>query len=154
MKILVLSDSHGDADSILCAVSKNDPDKLIFLGDGASDLNAAISRRPGLDCFSVSGNCDITRPSPRELLLDIEGFRILATHGDKYHVKNGLLTLNYRANEKDADIVLFGHTHVPYCEDSDGVWYLNPGSCRRTYGGTCGLIEINGSLITCHLSTL
>jgi len=50
----------------------------------------------------------------------------------------------------EANIVLFGHTHVPYLEKVGGVWFMNPGSPTYPRGGSrpgYGLIEINGAQI-------
>jgi putative phosphoesterase len=33
------------------------------------------------------------------------------------------------------DVVVFGHTHRPFCERRDGVWFVNPGSASRPRGG-------------------
>ena len=64
-------------------------------------------------------------------------------HGHKYNVKSSLLALKYKGMEKNADIILFGHTHVPYIDDTDGIIMLNPGSVS-----TYGIIEINESEVT------
>ena len=46
------------------------------------------------------------------------------------------------------DIALFGHTHVPYCQqEADGLWVMNPGSCGYG-GGSAGLIEIENEKIS------
>ena len=35
-----------------------------------------------------------------------------------------------------ANVVLFGHTHVPLCLEEEGVLYLNPGSLTSPRGGS------------------
>ncbi len=71
--------------------------------------------------------------------------RFYMVHGHQYGVKMSLQSLYYRAKEKEADIVLFGHTHVPCCEQEDGIWLINPGSPSRPRlagKGSYALIDI------------
>ena len=43
------------------------------------------------------------------------------------------------AHENGADIVLYGHTHIPRAERLDGIWFLCPGSIRE---GSYGIVDI------------
>lgn len=46
------------------------------------------------------------------------------------------------------DIVIFGHTHQPFCQVVDGVLYLNPGSAGQSRRGvplSVCLLQANGS---------
>jgi len=40
----------------------------------------------------------------------------------------------YRAEEVGANVVLFGHSHVPLCTEERGVLFLNPGSLQLPRG--------------------
>ena len=53
------------------------------------------------------------------------------THGHRQHVNMGIDTLKYWAQEKEADVVMYGHTHVPFVEQSSLMTVLNPGSISR-----------------------
>ena len=44
------------------------------------------------------------------------------------------------ARERQADILLFGHTHQPLTDYDDGLYILNPGSLRGR--GTYGLLDV------------
>jgi len=99
----------------------------------------------------VRGNCDRDAADVQEeALLEWEGVQILATHGHRYHVKSDLLTLRYAALEKGVQVVAFGHTHIPYCEESDGLWMLNPGACGRLFP-SYGMIEIKNGTVQCRV---
>lgn len=150
MRFLVASDSHGRVSSLLAmldmAHTRRFPaDALLFLGDGLTDLSYLEDR--GLPIFAVSGNCDVFRTNaPREELLTFEGYRILLTHGDRYSVKSGEGRLLSYASERGADIVLYGHTHIPseryypIGETDAGVtldrpiYMMNPGSAGEHRG--------------------
>ena len=46
------------------------------------------------------------------------------------------------------DILLFGHTHIPLCQQlKDGLWMMNPGPARSSYG----MIKLGDGPIACTL---
>ena len=75
------------------------------------------------------GNCDRGETGEAERLLELDGVRILLTHGYGYSVKSSLLPLRRRALELDVQLVLYGHTHLPALSEEEGVLFCNPGSC-------------------------
>lgn len=128
MKVLVISDTHGNAIRAFTAHARTEPvDAIIHLGDGSPDADML---REALDIpvINVAGNCDPGSSAPRELLWECEGKRILLTHGDVYQVKSGLAKLRQRALEVGADAVLFGHTHQAFYENDSGLLMINPGT--------------------------
>lgn len=128
MKILVISDTHGNTTRAFAAHTHSEPvDAIIHLGDGCADADLL---REVLDTpvITVAGNCDPGSNVPRERLWECEGKRILLTHGDAYQVKSGLSRLWQRAREIGADAVLFGHTHRGVVENCSGVQLINPGT--------------------------
>ena len=168
MNLLVFSDSHGRGSKILEAFERQTkkPDAVIFLGDGLSDLYYCDFG--DVPTFSVCGNCDMLAilgngVAKREIVIALGGKRILLTHGDMYGVKGGLARIVATANERDIDIVLFGHTHrplekyIPEGESDFGIYikkpiYLfNPGSVGE-YPSSFGCIEIkdDGSVALSH----
>ena len=87
----------------------------------------------------------------------------MMTHGDLYGVKSGLGRLVKAADDKDVDIVLFGHTHLPlsvYLPEGDEsfgfalrkpLYLFNPGSIggyERSFG--CVTIDPRGGVLTSH----
>ena len=79
--------------------------------------------------IAVLGNCDRGETGEAERLLELDGVRILLTHGHGYSVKSSLLPLRRRALELDVQLVLYGHTHLPALSEEEGVLFCNPGSC-------------------------
>jgi putative phosphoesterase len=128
MKVLVISDSHGNWKLAFAAHTRTEPvDAIIHLGDGSADADML---RLALDVpvINVAGNCDPGSGAPRERVWECEGKRILLTHGDAYQVKSGLAKLRQRALEVGADAALFGHTHQVLLDDDSGLLLLNPGT--------------------------
>lgn len=154
MKILVLSDSHRATQPMLDAVRREHPDAVIHLGDHASDTQELSAQFPLLPLCVVRGNCDLYEDSvPESALMKWEGVRIFAVHGHRYGVKSGVLRLHFAAMEKEASVILYGHTHIAYCEQHDGIWMMNPGACGRSRP-SYGIIEIKNSIPHCHVVEL
>ena len=127
MRILIISDTHGRFSAIedlFARVGK--PDMLIHCGDVAGDADY-VREMAGCETHIVRGNCDFDKTLPSEELIFVGDHKILVTHGHKYRVYYGLECLKEEALNVGADIVLYGHTHVPYTEYGD-VCIANPGS--------------------------
>lgn len=130
MKIIVMSDSHGDEETVK-AVSALSADAHFHCGD--SEL---LFENPVLDnMHKIRGNCDFDSKFPKEVLVSVGGKLILAVHGHEHDVKKSLMRLYSRAKEKDADVVLFGHSHLYGAEMKDGILFVNPGSTMQPRGG-------------------
>jgi len=152
MKLLVFSDSHRALGGMRDAVEAENPDYVIHLGDLEEDARLLSQEYPQLAIASVPGNCDGFVFSPLQKLVTYGGIRILMSHGHIWGVKGGYGGAIDAARKCDAHIVLFGHTHVPYCQQEDGLWVLNPGSIRDS--GSYGIITINGQTILCELKKI
>lgn len=154
MKILVLSDSHATLRIMREAVAHIKPTAIVHLGDYYDDGLVIRDENPHVHFYQVPGNCDKYRmevASPECLCLPVCGVRLFMTHGHNHHVKTTLYSLVEDAKAAGAKAALFGHTHSPFCEERDGLWILNPGSCGNG-GGTVGLIEINnGEILSCSV---
>ncbi len=145
MLIAVISDSHGNRNSISKIKKKIiNAQVLIFLGDGENDLNEITEGFSG-EVYAVRGNCDFDGKYPEERIIEIQGKKIFICHGHKYGVKYGYNSIYYRGKEVGADIVLFGHSHLPIIEEYDGLILMNPGSVSRGMGKidkTLGYIDL------------
>ena len=138
MKILVLSDSHGNISNMLQAVEQEAPRMIFHLGDCWRDGERLHDRFPDIPFEQVPGNCDFRSTEPAEQLVCLEDKRILLCHGHTYGVKQSLLVAGLAAEEKNLDLFLFGHTHKPLVDMRGKTLFLNPGSIgdysRPTYG--------------------
>jgi putative phosphoesterase len=85
------------------------------------------------------------RTLPHEIRLEIEGQRVLLCHGSPASTTEYLFETRSEAylrkftpggkNDAQADIIVFGHTHVPYHREIDGVHFVNTGSVGRPKDG-------------------
>ena len=142
-KIFVFSDSHGDVDDMCRIIMAGAPDLVIHLGDYVSDCDELRRRFPDIQIANVRGNCDYRSAVPELRRLNIEGKSIFAAHGHVYNVKSGYTRICYAAMEADADILLFGHTHIPYRDTGLGMEIMNPGSIGKGAHPSYGVITID-----------
>lgn len=132
MRILVVSDSHGDQYALREAIIQQPTAKaMYFLGDGEHDVDYAQGANPMLPILKVKGNCDFGSQLPAYMIDEVEGKRIYFTHGYLENVKYTKQNLYDRARDNKASIALYGHTHIPDTTYQDGIWLINPGSIRE-----------------------
>ena len=144
MKILVLSDSHGNLDNMLQAAEREAPDRIFHLGDGWREAQRLHERFPDLPFHRVPGNCDVVSGVLTEQLVTLEGKRLLLCHGHTYHVKSSLIAAGCAAEENALDAFLFGHTHRPLVDRRGGTLFLNPGSIGDCLHPFYGIVIIEG----------
>lgn len=132
MKIVVLSDTHGDA-NLIEQVYEQELDADAFFHCGDSEL--AYDDVHFHHMYRVKGNCDFDRNFVDDLLVPVGERSIFMTHGHLYNIKMTLTPLDYKAQETGADIVLFGHSHLLGAEQIGDTLFLNPGSLLLPRGG-------------------
>ena len=128
MKILIVSDTHGRHQALDRALEEAGKiDMFIHLGDveGGEDYLEAV-----VECEKhiIRGNNDFFTELPREEEFEIGPYHAFITHGHYYYVSMDVDTIIEEARSRNADIVMFGHTHKPYIEIDEDVTILNPGS--------------------------
>lgn len=155
MKLLVFSDSHHDVDTMDAITRREQPQMILHLGDHYGDALTLRERYPHIPMHFVKGNADFSYSGEAEHILHIEGHRLYMTHGHLHHVKNSLKTLYLKGRAMAADIVLFGHTHMPLHEEEHGFTLFNPGSCSHVFCGrqtpTYGCITVTPAGYDCRI---
>lgn len=132
MKILIFSDSHQDKSSIKKMLEHEGNTDKIYCG---GDSGLSLQELKKLNIISIKGNYPFAPKLPIEKILKLSSFKVLLTHGHKYHVKFGLKRLFDKALKLKVDLVVFGHTHQIHLENNKSFIALNPGalSIRRSY---------------------
>ena len=128
MKVLIVSDTHGRNHYLIDTINRVGPiDLLIHLGDleNGEDYIKSMINCP---VEFVSGNNDFFNGFPKDKLIYIGKYKVLLTHGHRYGVNSGTVSILETAERYNADIVMFGHTHVPMINLSGNIWAINPGS--------------------------
>lgn len=94
---------------------------------------------------AVQGNVELSEvtaqlPIKRELVVGGCAIGLVHILGERAHYAR-----NARCEFPDARVVVFGHSHIPYLEDANGLLLLNPGSAtdrRRQPHCTVALLTI------------
>jgi phosphoesterase, MJ0936 family len=148
MKILVVSDTHRQhraLEEVLLRVGAIDA--MIHLGDaeGREDYIEAL-----LDCplHIIKGNNDVFVRIPSEEEFYLGKYKVFICHGHQYGVGRGVNKIKEEAKKRQADIAMFGHTHIPFLQIEEEVTLLNPGSIsyprQSNRQGSFAIIEIDG----------
>lgn len=158
MKMLVLSDTHNATlDFIVDKLKESQNiDMLIHCGDKYNDIKF-FGDKLGIEKFyGVAGNCDPDGIADEEIFLEICNKKIFITHGHLYGVKTNLEKLKKYAKSKNADIVIFGHTHMPFNEEIDKILFFNPGSTILPRGdfSSYGILEITDESVTGYINKI
>lgn len=139
MKILVVTDCHGHFENLLKVFEEEDPDIVLCAGDNSTDVEELSYLREDKKYYIVRGNCDFYDMKHKDLeILDILGKKFLLTHGHHYGVKSTYDLIRREAIDKKVDIVVFGHTHIPYTEEKE-ITLFNPGALKDGYYGIISL---------------
>lgn len=149
--VAILSDTHVPyrAATVPVAVMSRlaEADVILHAGDvcTAALLDELAAWGP---VHAVLGNCDppeVRRWGARdELILQLEGVGLAMTHDAG--PKEGRAR-RMRRRFPDADVVVFGHSHMPLAEWGEGLLLLNPGSPtdrRRAPSHTMAILRIDG----------
>ncbi|UTR15519.1 metallophosphoesterase [Salipaludibacillus sp. LMS25] len=128
MRALIMSDSHGWENDLKVVVDRHraEVDAIFHCGD--SELSATS---PALEnVFTVRGNCDHGSDFPEEIVETVNGTTFFVGHGHLLNVKMTEMNLIYKGEEASADILCYGHTHIPVATEEKGKIIINPGSMR------------------------
>ena len=149
MKIIVVSDTHGNSSSLERVMKLNrDADVVVHCGDSRGEMADIKMKYPDKMYYEVKGNCDLGSTLPLTLTFSLDGFTFMVTHGHAYNVKFGTEGLAHAAKEAGADVAFYGHTHIADDSVIDGVRVFNPGACGG-WGATFGVVETrSGQLLT------
>ena len=150
MRVVVLSDTHAPRRWRVCpplvAGHLRGADLILHAGDvcTASVLTELAEYAP---VVAVVGNND--RPEVASwgaqptAELDLDGLSVAMVH-DSGAASGRLLRMRRRFPR--ADLVVFGHSHIPLDQSAPGLRIFNPGSPtdrRRQPHGTLGVLEID-----------
>ena len=163
MLVAVISDTHMPRGARrlpdACVERIAGADLLLHAGDFSTADVLRELEAIGPPVVGVHGNVDsgeLRRLLPEERVVEAGGARIALLHDAG--PRTGRLERMRRRFGDRADVVVFGHSHLPLHEQADdGFQILNPGSPterRRAPAHTMGLIEVRDDLPRCELITL
>ena len=124
MRIGVISDTHGRVHPRVPDVFAG-VDHILHAGDiGGDEIITALEEIAPV--IAVTGNNDDATGEEIKRV-ELDDMRVLLTHIlPRPHQPDRRVVDELR--RKPADIVVFGHSHIPHDERVSGVWYFNPAS--------------------------
>ncbi len=145
LRLLILSDIHGDYKNLYKITENERFDELIILGDLFSygyecnkdeeEYIINLLQKYKNKLILIKGNCDIFINYETiglqfydVITLPFNKHLVTFTHGDRY--SRGFLP------EYHGDIFISGHTHIPMIIKERGIIYANPGSIGKPRGGS------------------
>jgi hypothetical protein len=157
MRVLILSDTHGQLDARIAALAR-DCEVVVHAGDVGNTAVLDALRASGANVVAIRGNNDVAAKWPRderdaldalddEARTELPGGTLIAVHGDRYTPATRHARL--RTAYPDARAVVYGHSHRLVIDDSATPWILNPGAAgrARTYGGpSCLVLEARAKI--------
>jgi putative phosphoesterase len=155
VKVVVLSDTHAPRRWKSCpprvAEHLRTADLILHAGDVcvARVLDELTEYAP---VRAVAGNNDgpdvVAWGAPESMELDVNGLRVAMIHDSGQATGR---TNRLRRRFPAADLIVFGHSHIPIDQTADGLRIFNPGSPtdrRRQPHGTLGVLRVEDGLIT------
>jgi uncharacterized protein len=159
MRVVALSDTHAPRHWKACpaavAEQLRGADLILHAGDlcTAAVLDELSEYAPVLAVLGNNDGPDVAaRGTPPTLQAELDGLRVAMIHDSG--AKSGRLP-RLRRMFPEADLVVFGHSHVPLDQADVRLRIFNPGSPtdrRRQPHGTLGVLRIEaGQLIEAQL---
>ncbi|HEX5406142.1 MAG TPA: metallophosphoesterase family protein [Pseudonocardiaceae bacterium] len=158
MRVIVLSDTHAPRRWRSCppkvAEHLRAADLILHAGDVCvpSVLDELATYAP---VHAVCGNNDgpdvVTWGAPETVELDIAGLRVAMIHDSGQAVGRAA---RMRRRFPTADVVVFGHSHIPLDRTADGIRIFNPGSPtdrRRQPHGTIGVWQVEDGQLAAEI---
>jgi uncharacterized protein len=155
VKVVVLSDTHAPRRWRSCpprvAGQLRGADLILHAGDvcEAWVLDELAAYAP---VRAVLGNNDgqgvAAWGAPPDLELDLGGLRVAMIHDSGPATRRAA---RMRRRFPAADLVIFGHSHIPLDQSAAGIRIFNPGSPtdrRRQPHGTIGILSIENGQLT------
>ncbi len=105
---------------------------------------------------AVYGNTDgfpLRERTTNVAVLDLDGHRVVVLHGDKL---GSPTPERLRLSHPDARVIVYGHTHRPLVDETEGILVVNPGSAGAARFGippSVGILTL-GDVVSVELLQL
>jgi hypothetical protein len=148
MRIALVADTHNNMETaavVAAQLHKTEIEAVLHAGDFTTpDCLACFA---GLPVHAVFGNNDWDRAGllavAEEHGFSLRDFQLLTFGEVRIYLCHGHTNRAVKiVRDREADIVVFGHTHRRQDEMRDGVRLINPGALRRAESYTYALLTL------------
>ena len=138
MKIGILSDTHGFLDPRVEKIFAG-VDHILHAGD-IGDAVIELELKFIAPVTVVQGNVDIGLPFKPTEVVTLAQKKFLVHHiVDPWALSE---TVERRVAKEKPDVVIFGHTHRPFAQAVDGIFFFNPGYAGKPKIGASRSVAI------------
>lgn len=162
MKVGVVSDSHKNLDYLREAIRilvDEKVDSIIHLGDDYEDTEV-FDEFDVVSVIKVPGVYDLEyaeRKIPHRLMRDFLGWRVMISHTPVSHSNDFPDDPKPEdlCAQKKIDVLLHGHTHIPYIAKKEGILHFNPGHLKHTdkkgYPASFGILKLTPERVVARI---
>ena len=143
MKIGLISDTHGHVPNTVHTALAG-VNCILHAGD-VGPMDVITELEVIAPVYAVLGNTDHGIALPETRLEEFDGRKILIHH--IVDVDYPSQTVRELLSTEKPEIVVFGHTHMPFDERRSKIRFINPGSASQPRGGTApsvAILELSG----------
>ena len=144
MKIGIISDTHGHVPNAVHDALAG-IDHILHAGD-VGPMEVITELESIAPVSAVPGNTDYSIQLPQTHIQSFVSQKFLVHHIVDLPVPVQLVRVAIA--DEQPNVVVFGHTHMPYNEHHDGILFLNPGSASNPRGSSkpsVAIVECNES---------
>jgi uncharacterized protein len=132
MKIGIISDTHNFLDPKVLQLFQG-VDHILHAGDiGSVGLISELGQVAPVT--AVVGNSDQLLPFKETETVELDGRKYLVHH-IVGHPRALAEPVRKRVDSEAPDVIVFGHTHKPYCQMYGGILFFNPGYAGKPRSG-------------------
>lgn len=149
MRLGIISDTHGLLRPEVFEAFSG-VDHILHAGDvGPLELLTELEAlAPVTAVYGNTDGGDVRARLPRVAQVELDGFNIVVTHGDQFG--RGVKAEQLHQAFPDADIIVYGHSHIPLLELTDVVvTVMNPGAAgprRFDIPASVGIMELEAGI--------
>ena len=138
MQIGIISDTHDHVPNAVHDALAG-VDHILHAGD-VGPMEVITELESIAPVSAVLGNMDYSIQLPQTHVQTFVSQKFLVHHIVDLPVPSQLVRVAMA--DEQPNVVVFGHTHMPYNEHHDGVLFLNPGSASNPRGGSAPSVAI------------
>ncbi|KAJ3063810.1 Vacuolar protein sorting-associated protein 29 [Podochytrium sp. JEL0797] len=117
--------------------------KILVTGNLCGAETVAYLRSVSGDVVLVRGDCDDPLVAEKQsAVVEVGGLRIGVVHGDQVVPAGDRRALAAVARSLDCDVLVSGHTHAFEAFESEGRFYLNPGSATGAFSHVKPMVRV------------
>ena len=138
MMIGIISDTHRHVPNAVHDALAG-ADHILHAGD-VGPMEVITELESIAPVSAVLGNTDYSIQLPQTHVQTFVGQKFLVHHIVDLPVPSQLVRMAIA--DEQPNVVVFGHTHMPYNEHHDGILFLNPGSASNPRGSSAPSVAI------------